>query len=104
VVLKASLHVLELERVQKVRVASASPADRVSRLSAIQARVQQQPDKYIGTSISIETQKNHDFGHQSVSHIGIQVTGWTSSIAIRQKSCKQCIQPPTASTTRASPS
>jgi len=32
VVLKASLHVLELEleRVQKVRVASASPADRVS--------------------------------------------------------------------------
>jgi hypothetical protein len=104
VVLEASLHVLELERVPKVRVASASPADRVSRLSAIQARVQQLPDKYIGTSISIETQKDYDSGHQDISHIGIQVAGWTSSIAIRQKSLKQCIQPPTASTTRAPPS
>ena len=101
-VLKASLHVLELERVQKVRVASASPADRVSRLSAIQARVQQQPDKYIGTSISIETQEHYDSGHQNISHIGIQVAGWTASIAIRQKSLKQRIQPPTAYTAWAS--
>jgi len=39
-------------------------------------------DKYIGTSISIETQKHHDSGHQAISHIGIQVAGWTSSIVI----------------------
>lgn len=100
--LKASLHVLEGP---KVRVASASPADRVSRLSAaIEARVQQLPDKYIGTTISIETQGLYDSGHHNISHIGIQVAGWTSSIAIRQKSLRQRIQPPTASTNRASPS
>jgi hypothetical protein len=86
-------------RVQQVRVASASPADRVLRLSAIEARVQQLPDKYIGTNISIETRELYDSGHHNISHIGIQVAGWTSSIAIRQKSLKQRIQPPTASTT-----
>ena len=66
------------------------------RLSAIEARVQQLPDKYIGTSISIEIQEHYDSGHQNISHIGIQVAGWTSSIAILQKSLKQRIQPPTA--------
>ena len=71
------------------------------RLSAIEARVQQLPDKYI-TSISIETQEHYDSGHRHISHIGIQVAGWTSSIAILQKSLKQRIQPPTAYTAWAS--
>ena len=59
------------------------------RLSAIEARVKPS-NKYIGTSISIQTEQLYDYGHLNTFSRGIQVTSWTSSIVIREESLKQC--------------